>query len=91
MSGALLFLFASQHMQWLFPAKDMTQSGDVVQLKAKQVLAIHLRHYANQHCQRIILNEEPEQQTLTNERGFNALLGAFEEFPNASCMIWNVE
>ena len=65
----------------------MTQSGDVVQRKAKLVLTVDLRHYANQHRQRIIQNQEPEKQTLISERGFNAHLGAFEVFPKASCMI----
>ena len=65
----------------------MTQSGDVVQLKAEQVLTIDLRHSANQHRPRIILNQDPEQKTppVTNERGFKALFGAFGEFPNSSC------
>ena len=38
-------------MPWLFPAKDKTQSGYVVQRKAGQVLTIDPRHYANQHGQ----------------------------------------
>ena len=92
-AGALLILFASQHMQWMFPTKDMTQSGDEVQGKAEQVLTIDLRHYANQHRQRIILNNDPEQQTFTTEKGFSALFGSFGEFPNASCdpMSWLVQ
>ena len=69
----------------------MTQSGDVLQREAEHVFSIDLRHYAKQHHQRIILNQEPEQQKLTTERGFNALLSGFEEFPNASCIIWIVQ
>ena len=72
-AGALLTWFALQHMLWLFQAKDMTQSGDVVQHKAEHVLTIDLRHYANKHRQKMFLNPEPEQRTLTTEKGFSAL------------------
>ena len=61
----------------------MAQSGDVVQRKAEHVLTIDLRHYANQHRQRIILNQEPEQ-TLTTERGSSNLWRIWR-VPNASC------
>ena len=63
-----LTLFVSQHMHWLFPAKDKTQKGDVFQRKAEWVLTIDLRHYANQHRQDHF-SQEPEQQTLSSERG----------------------
>ena len=51
MADALLNLLAFQHMHWLFPAKDKTQSGDVFQRKTEHVLTIDLWHDAQQHCQ----------------------------------------
>ena len=72
-------------MHSLFPVENMTQSGDVVQRKVGHVLNIDLLYYANQRRRRITLKQEPKHQTLTTERGFNALFGAIGEFPNASC------